>query len=48
MMNNEKIYTVAMASNDKINIINAMNGTVVHSFMLQGTLAVSYTHLRAH
>ena len=38
MMNNEKIYSVAVAGADKMNIINAMNGTVVHSFTLQGTL----------
>jgi hypothetical protein len=38
MMSDEAIYSVVVAGSNKINIINALNGTVVHSFTFHGTL----------
>tara|TARA_R110002110_G_scaffold186980_1_gene394342 strand:- start:237 stop:470 length:234 start_codon:yes stop_codon:yes gene_type:complete len=37
-MNSEKIYTVALAGANRMNIINASNGTIYHSFTFQGAL----------
>jgi hypothetical protein len=38
MMNDSEIYTVAIAGANKMNIINASNGTVYHSFTFVGSL----------
>ena len=37
-MNENKIYTVVPTSGNKMNIINANNGTVANSFTFQGIL----------
>jgi hypothetical protein len=38
-MNEDKIYTVAIAGANRMNIINANNGTVAHSFTFPGTIS---------
>ena len=37
-MSDPKIYTVALAGSNKMNIINASNGTIFASFTFPGTL----------
>jgi hypothetical protein len=41
MMNEQKVYTIAVAGANRMNIINAANGTIYHSFTFQGTLQSS-------
>lgn len=37
-MMNEKIYSVALAGSNKMNIIDATNGTIYHSFTFPGSV----------